>query len=109
MMPSALRVVGALAMVTALLLGGVWLLRNWQRFGARNAPGSHLNVLEVRHIGQRHALYVVSYGPERLLLSASPAGVSLLCHLPSVTGTVVPMQTTTPLDFPGALAKALGR
>ncbi len=79
---SLLRLVGALALVLTLFLAGAWLFRNWQRLVRRGGPPLKLNVLEVRPLGQRHALYVVGYERQRLLLAASPAGVSLLSHLP---------------------------
>ena len=79
--PSLLRVFGALALVLAIFLGGVWLYRNWQRLVIRRGRAPRLNVLEVRSLGGRHALYVVGYQDERFLLAASPAGVNLVSHL----------------------------
>ena len=79
---SVLRVFGALLLVLALFLGGVWLFRNSQRFLGRTNGGSKLNVIEVRSIGNRQVLYVVAYGRQRLLLGSSPAGVSLVSPLP---------------------------
>jgi flagellar biogenesis protein FliO len=78
---SLLRVLGALALVLAIFLGGVWLFRNWQRLVARRGRVPRLNVLEVRSLGGRHALYVVGYEQERFLIGASPAGVHLVSHL----------------------------
>ncbi|MCS7091252.1 MAG: flagellar biosynthetic protein FliO [Verrucomicrobiota bacterium] len=76
-----IRVAVALAIVLTLFAFGVWLFRNWQRMvGPR--PGPKLRVLEVRPLGGRQTLYVVAYEQERLLLAASPQGVSLLTHLP---------------------------
>ena len=79
---SVLRVFGALALVFALFLGAVWLFRNWQRLTLNRGRPSKLNVLEVRALGQRHAIYVIGYQHQRVLLGTSPAGVSLLSHLP---------------------------
>lgn len=78
---SLLRVFGALALVLALFLGGVWLFRNWQRLVVQRGRVPRLNVLEVRSLGGRHALYVVGYEQERFLVAASPAGVNLVSHL----------------------------
>jgi len=78
---SLVRVLGALALVLAIFLGGVWLFRNWQRLAIRRGHAPKLNVLEVRSLGGRHALYVVAYENERFLLAASPAGVNLVSHL----------------------------
>ena len=78
---SLLRVFGALAIVLAVFLGGVWLFRNWQRLVIQRGRKPRLNILEVRSLGGRHALYVVGYEQDRFLLAASPAGVNLLSHL----------------------------
>ena len=82
MVASVLRMGGALVLVIALFLGGVWLLKNWQRLALRRGAVPKLNVLEVKSLGPRQALYVVAYQQQRLLLASSPAGVTLLSHLP---------------------------
>ncbi|HYG23410.1 MAG TPA: flagellar biosynthetic protein FliO [Verrucomicrobiae bacterium] len=80
---SLLRVMGMLAVVLALFLGGVWLFRNWQRFTMPRGQSPKLNILESRSLGGRHAILVVGYQQERFLVASSPAGVNLLTHLPS--------------------------
>jgi flagellar protein FliO/FliZ len=80
---SVLRMFGALIVVIAIFFGGVWLFRNWQRFTLRKGGAPKLNVIEVRSLGQRHALYVVGYDQQRMLLASSPAGVTLVSHLPT--------------------------
>ena len=82
---SLIRVLGALALVIGLFLGGVWLVRNWQRVGGPGARSAKLNVLETRSLGNRHAIYVVGYERERFLIASSPAGVNLLSHLATAT------------------------
>ena len=79
---SLLRVLGALILVIAVFLGFVWLLRNWQRLMVRQGRAPKLNVLETRSLGGRSSIYVVGYEQDRFLVAASPAGVSLLSHLP---------------------------
>lgn len=79
---SVIRVFGALTLVIALFLAGVWIFKNWHRVRVGGRP-QNLQVLESRSLGGRHALYVVGYQGQRLLLSASPNGVSLLSHLPN--------------------------
>jgi flagellar protein FliO/FliZ len=79
---SVIRVFGALALVVALFLAGVWIFKNWHRIGGHRGRTQHLQVLESRSLGGRHALYVVGYQGQRLLVAASPSGVSLLSHLP---------------------------
>ena len=83
---SVLRVFGALILVIGIFLGGVWLFRNWQRFTVQKGAAPKLNVFEVKSLGQRQALYVVGYQQQRMLLASSPAGVTLLSHLPEVDG-----------------------
>jgi flagellar biogenesis protein FliO len=80
---SVIRVFGALVLVVGIFLAGVWLFKNWQRIAVQKGGRPRLNVLEVRSLGQRQSLYVVGYQQQRMLLAASPAGVTLLSHLPS--------------------------
>lgn len=80
---SFLRVMGALALVIGIFLGGVWLFKNWQRLAIQRGRAPKLNVLESRSIGGRHAIYVVGYEQERFLISSSPGGVNMLSHLPT--------------------------
>ena len=82
MAAAVLRMAGALAAVIGLFLGGVWLFKNWQRLGLRRGTAPKLNVLEVKSLGQRQAIYVVGYEQQRMLLASSPAGIALLSHLP---------------------------
>lgn len=79
---SLVRVMGALAFVLAIFLGGVWLYRNWQRLARKGGHAPQLQLLETRALGHRHVLYVVGYQQQRLLLAASPGGVALVSHLP---------------------------
>ena len=83
---SLVRVIGALILVLALFLGGVWFVRNWQRLMVRRGRAPRLNVLEVRSLGGRQAIYVVGYQQERFLLASSAAGVNFLTHLPPGDG-----------------------
>jgi flagellar biogenesis protein FliO len=86
---SALRVLGSLILVLALFLGGVWIYRNWQRVAVYRGRAPQLNILEVKSLGNRHALYLVAYQQQRLLIASSPAGVNLLSHLPEADGDEV--------------------
>ena len=79
---SLLRMVGALGVVIAVFLIGVWLFKNWQRLALRRGASPKLNVLEVRSLGPRQALYVVAYEHRRMLIASSSAGVTMLTHLP---------------------------
>jgi flagellar biogenesis protein FliO len=104
---SVFRVCGALALVLALFLTGVWLFKNWQRLLVQKGRTPKLNILEVRSLGNRHALYVVAYEQQRLMLAASPSGVNLVSHLPAADA----MEPTAPAvaDFSATLQAALQR
>lgn len=80
---SVLRVFGALTLVIALFLAGVWLFRNWHRVAASRGRPQRLQILESRSLGGRHALHVVGYQGQRMLLASSPTGIALVSHLPA--------------------------
>jgi flagellar biogenesis protein FliO len=105
---SVIRVFGAFILVIALFLIGVWLFRNWQRVAMQRGGGSRLNVFEVKSLGQRQALYVVGYQQQRMLLASSPAGITLVSHLPDATEAE---QAAPPAgaNFAQALQQVLGR
>jgi flagellar biogenesis protein FliO len=102
---SILRVLGALALVLALFLGGVWCFKNWQRVCGRKGRGAKLNVLEVKSLGNRQALLVVAFERQRLLLASSSTGVSLVSHLPEA-GTEE-AESAAPPAFAEALQRVL--
>ena len=81
--PSLLRVLGALALVIGLFLGGAWLYRNGRQIGLRRGRAPRLNILEVRSLGGRQSVFVVGYDQQRFLLGSTPAGINLLSHLPA--------------------------
>jgi flagellar biogenesis protein FliO len=107
--PALVRVFGALILVLALFLGGVWFFRNWQRFAVHRGRAPKLDVLEVRSLGGRHAIYVVGYEHERLLLASGPTGVSFLSPLPPADEDSVKETEQKPAasSFSAALAKVL--
>ena len=106
---SLLNVLGALAIVIAIFLAAIWLFRNWQRLTLQRGRAAKLNVMEVRPLGGRHALYVIGYEQERFLLAASPAGVNLLTHLPQAEAAAPDSEPTSaaPTAFAQTLAKML--
>lgn len=106
---SLIRVIGALALVIGLFLGGVWLVKNWQRLGVQRGRTPKLNILETRSLGGRHSVSVIGYEQERFLIATSPTGVNLLSHLPSaVEGETPAAQTaSTPPTFAQALTQVL--
>jgi flagellar biogenesis protein FliO len=80
---SLLRLGGALCLVIGMFLAAAWLFRNWQRLGLRPGAPAKLNVLEVKSLGHRQNIFVVGYQQQRLLLASSPAGITLVSHLPA--------------------------
>jgi flagellar protein FliO/FliZ len=80
---SFVRVFGALLVVLAIFFGAVWFYRNWQRVVGRSKGGVRLNVMEVRSLGNKQSLVVIGYGPQRMLVGATPSGISMLTHLPA--------------------------
>ena len=105
---SLLRVFGALALVIGLFLGGIWLVKNWQRLSMHRGRAPKLNILETRSLGGRHAVFVVGYEQERFLIASSPAGVNLLSHLPNAAEAESPApEKTTPPSFAQALTQVL--
>jgi flagellar biogenesis protein FliO len=59
------------------------LFKNWQRLALQRGRPSQLQILEVKALGNKHALYVVGYQQQRMLLASSPAGIALVSHLPA--------------------------
>jgi len=104
---SVIRVFGALVLVLGLFLGGVWLFKNWQRMTLHRGRSSQLQIVEMKALGGKHALYVVGYQQQRLLLACSPAGVSLVSHLPADDSTPVPSQAVGGENFMQALQHAV--
>jgi flagellar biogenesis protein FliO len=103
---SLIRVIGALALVIGLFLGGVWMIRNWQRVGGQRGQAAKLSVLETRSLGNRHVIYVVGYERERFLIASSPGSVNLLSHLGAATDESTPGAPPTP-SFAQALTQVL--
>jgi flagellar biogenesis protein FliO len=105
--PSVLRVFGALALVIGIFLAGVWFYRNWQRLTIQRGRKPKLNVVETRSLGGRQALYVVGYEQGRYLIASTPAGISLLSHLPDAPADETSAAEKNPPAFAQALAKVL--
>jgi flagellar biogenesis protein FliO len=106
---SFFRVLGALALVLAVFFGGVWMFRHWQRTASAQGHAPKLNILETKSLGQRHALYVVGYEQQRLLIAASPAGVTMLTTLPAATTNATEEAPVAKTNFTDALRQALQR
>ena len=104
---SVIRVFGALALVLALFLAGVWLFRNWQRLTLQRGRASRLELIEIKALGGKHVLYVVGYQQQRLLIASSPAGVSLVSHLPPADGPEIEPAPAHSHNFVQALQQAV--
>jgi flagellar biogenesis protein FliO len=103
---SLLRVLGALALVLGLFLGGVWFFKNGKMFSARRGAAPKLNLLETRSLGQRQAICVVGYEKQRFLLATSPNGIEFLTHLPD-SENVEPEPVAAAPSFAQALSQVL--
>lgn len=109
-----IRIVGALMIVMAILLGGAWWFRKSRLFGLVPAQSSHLNVIETRSLGSRHALHVVEYGSKRFLIADSPAGTNFLTDLEKLEEQVTEeldeaAEKISPGSFAGKLKTLLER
>ena len=104
---SVIRVFGALVLVLGLFLAGVWLFRNWQRLTLQRGRPSQLQILEMKALGGKHALYVVGYQQQRLLLASSPSGVALVSHLPAADATEVEPAKLSSENFVQVLQQAV--
>lgn len=105
---SAARLIGGFALIGALLFAFAWFARRGVFPGLKGGGNARLKVVEARSLGQRHALYVVGYGSQRLLVASSPGGVSLLTHLPEARPGEEADVPATP-TFAEALMQAVGK
>jgi flagellar biogenesis protein FliO len=107
--PSLLRVLGALALVLGLFLGGVWFVRNGRFSALGRSRSARLNVLETRSLGARQTIHVVGYGAERFLVGSTPTGINLVSHLASAAEEEISeaSQPGPKLSFAEAFAQVL--
>lgn len=107
---AVLRMLGSLVFVVALFLVGAWAFSNWRRFSPVRGPAPKLRVLEARALGNRSAIYVVGYEQQRLLVTSSASGVTLLSHLPPADDAEVQPTAPAPATpFAQALQQMLSR
>jgi flagellar biogenesis protein FliO len=102
---SLLRVGGAMVVVLAVFFGGIWCFRNWQRLTAGRGVAAKLQVIEVRALANRQALYLVACEGRKLLLGSSSNGLTTLCSLSS--GEVGPLRPAPSTDESGCFANTL--
>ena len=78
LVPSVWRMLGALAVVLALLGGLAWLLR---RTTVARRTGRGLGVESAVSLGERRSLVIVTVEGRRLLLGLAPNNVTLVTEL----------------------------
>lgn len=83
---TTVRLIGALALIAAIVFGGAWFMRNGQRVVFRRGKPTRLRLVEARSLGQRQALYLVACDDQEMLLAATPTSISLLASIPSRPG-----------------------
>ncbi len=104
---SLLRVCGAMCLVIGVFFGAVWLFKNWRRLAHAKGPAAKLNVLEMKSLGHRQNIYVVGYERQRLLVAASPTGITLVSHLPE--SGEESLESPVKLSFSDAFQQVLTR
>jgi flagellar biogenesis protein FliO len=90
-----------------LFLGGVWLFKNWQRLTIQRGRPSQLQIVEMKALGGKQALYVVGYQQQRMLLASSPSGVTLVSHLPNADAPELEPEAVSGQNFVQALQQAV--
>jgi len=104
---AVLRVLGALLLVLALFLAGVWLFKCSARFVGQPPRAGKLRLLEAKALGHRVALHVVGYDRQRFLVASSPTGVTLISALPDAAADET--AAGAPAGFAAALQNVLAR
>jgi flagellar biogenesis protein FliO len=103
------RILLALGLVLGVLFGGVWVFRRLPQWAGNRGVAPRLRVLEVRVLGGKHALFVIGYDQQRLLVGSSPTGINLIDRLPPES-ELPGMDTAgspAPPSFVAALAQIL--
>jgi flagellar protein FliO/FliZ len=103
------RMLGSLALVIALFFAGIWVFRNMHRLNTRRGVQRKLQVLEGKSLGPRQAVYLVAYEQQRMLVGATPQGITLLTHLPEGPAAEAESERIVSVSFGEALMQALGR
>lgn len=104
---SLVQLVGGLAVVVALLLGTLWLIK---RLSSPRGAAAGLKVLGAAPVGPRERVVLVELADQVLVLGVTPTSVNTLHTLPLETFRAhSPATSQTAPDFQGWLAKALER
>ncbi len=106
---ATLKMVGVLALVLALLLGLVFLLKKVSPlFGRRAAVGREMDLLAQYPLGPKRFLAVVRVGEQLLLLGVTEANVNLLTEIkdPDVVRRLLDGEAGSGQGFKTLLKKA---
>ena len=79
---SLLQLLGMLLLVLGVFGAFAWAVKRWKLLPQLRGGQSHLQILEVRSLGQRNSLFVVEYRGRRLLIGSGNNGPRLLSALP---------------------------
>lgn len=104
---SLVQLVGGLAIVVALLLGSLMLIK---RLSSPRGAAAGLKVLGAAPVGPRERVVLVELADQVLVLGVTPSSVNTLHTLPLDTFRAhSPASAQAAPDFQGWLAKALER
>ena len=79
---SLLQLLGMLLLVLGVFGASAWAVKRWKLLPQLRGGQNHLQILEVRSLGQRNSLFVVEYQGRRLLIGSGNNGPRLLSALP---------------------------
>ena len=79
---SLLQLLGMLLLVLGVFGAFAWAVKRWKLLPQLRGGQKHLQILEVRSLGQRNSLFVVEYRGRRLLIGSGNSGPRLLSALP---------------------------
>jgi flagellar protein FliO/FliZ len=79
----ALRMVGSMALVIALLLAVLWGLKRIQNKMLIASHSGRIQVLETQGIGTRQRIALVRIGNHEVLLGITPTQINALGHWPA--------------------------
>jgi flagellar biosynthetic protein FliO len=101
LVPSLLRMLGACAVVIALLAATLWLLK---RGTGRSRGGRGFAIEAALPLGERRSLAIVSIEGRRLLLGLAPNHVSLVTELSRAAAFDEAVSRATGESAPGPIA-----
>ena len=78
---STWQIAAYLAGMVALVVGGVWLMRNGLPSMQRKKGERKLNISETRGLGARQFLVVAEYENRKMLIGVCPGRIDYLCTL----------------------------